>query len=131
MTELNFHFPVTPQPKLRARITRLGRSYTPKKSKWAEQELQAYALKQLPKGWKPSPHHASVSIGFYFKRPKSAKKREHHTVKPDLDNLIKMVMDSFNGIVWEDDTQVTAVTAYKQYSSGNTEGIHMSVRFQE
>ena len=132
MTELTFHFPVTPQPKLRPRLNKCtGFVHTPQKTINAAQELQAYAIRQLPKGWKPSPHPAVVMLSFYFERPKSAsvKKRPKHTVKPDIDNLIKMVMDSLNKIVWVDDTQVYSISAQKHY--GSKEGIMMIVDFEE
>ena len=32
---------------------------------------------------------------------------------PDVDNLVKFVLDAFNGLVYHDDTQVVAVEAYK------------------
>jgi Holliday junction resolvase RusA-like endonuclease len=35
--------------------------------------------------------------------------------KPDADNLLKCV-DSFNGIIWQDDRQVVEATVYKVYS---------------
>ena len=36
-------------------------------------------------------------------------------VKPDVDNHIKLVMDSCNGIVYEDDKQVVEITGSKRY----------------
>lgn len=39
------------------------------------------------------------------------------TGKPDLDNLIKAVLDACNGIVWRDDAQITTGNASKEYSS--------------
>lgn len=40
-----------------------------------------------------------------------------HTKRPDLDNLIKFIMDSLGGrgIYWKDDSQVCNIAAYKQY----------------
>lgn len=47
------------------------------------------------------------------------KQRAHenapHGVKPDLDNLIKFV-DVWNGILWEDDALIYAISAEKIYS---------------
>jgi Holliday junction resolvase RusA-like endonuclease len=48
------------------------------------------------------------------------KKERHdgamHTSKPDIDNLIKGLFDSFNKIVWKDDNQVYEVHSIKKYS---------------
>ena len=35
--------------------------------------------------------------------------------KPDMDNIIKAVMDALNGVVWEDDSHVTCLWAFKSY----------------
>lgn len=39
-----------------------------------------------------------------------------NTSKPDLDNLVKAILDAMNGIVWVDDAQVFSMTACKNYS---------------
>ena len=38
-----------------------------------------------------------------------------HTKKPDIDNLLKLVMDSLNKVFWKDDSQVCNVIAQKLY----------------
>ncbi len=38
-----------------------------------------------------------------------------HTVRPDLDNILKAWLDALNGIVYRDDTQVVRVAAEKRY----------------
>ena len=40
-----------------------------------------------------------------------------HTSKPDLDKLIRCVMDALTGVAWHDDSQVFEVHAKKIYSS--------------
>ncbi|HDG6220165.1 TPA: RusA family crossover junction endodeoxyribonuclease, partial [Staphylococcus aureus] len=35
--------------------------------------------------------------------------------KPDIDNLIKTVLDACNGHVWKDDNQITEITSSKRY----------------
>ena len=42
---------------------------------------------------------------------------EKRCKKPDLDNLVKMVMDALNGVVWLDDSQVHQLIVGKGYSS--------------
>lgn len=38
------------------------------------------------------------------------------TTKPDLDNVIKAIMDALNGIVWQDDKQVVQLAVRKRYA---------------
>lgn len=56
-----------------------------------------------------------VTLDFYFSRPKSAKKRNGMTVKPDVDKLARAVLDALTGIIFHDDSQVVHLTARKHY----------------
>ena len=38
------------------------------------------------------------------------------TTKPDIDNVIKAVLDGLNGVAYADDSQVVALSASKRYS---------------
>ncbi len=123
---MDFTIYIEPKPKLRPRFFARGNfrgTYTPKKTKDYEQEL---ALKCLP--YKPPVPLSSalkVTLTFGMPIPKSFSKKKrqaivdgilHHTKKPDLDNLIKAVCDSLNGIFFEDDKQIVSLSADKFYN---------------
>ena len=66
----------------------------------------------------------SVDIHVLIAPPKSASKRDleamlwgdlQPTKRPDLDNVVKAVLDGMNGIVFADDAQVTWMCATKSY----------------
>jgi Holliday junction resolvase RusA-like endonuclease len=66
----------------------------------------------------------SVHILFCLPIPKSASKvktstmnNSPHTHKPDIDNLIKFVLDVLNGIAFDDDRQVSEIIAHKMWSN--------------
>lgn len=42
-----------------------------------------------------------------------------HTGKPDADNIAKAVMDSLNGLAYNDDSQVSWLAVYKRVAAGN------------
>lgn len=42
--------------------------------------------------------------------------------KADIDNLIKLVLDSLNGHAYIDDTQVVSLRASKKYARGDGDG---------
>jgi crossover junction endodeoxyribonuclease RusA len=69
-----------------------------------------------------------VTMTFYFDRPKSAKKRRMPTVKPDVDKLIRAILDSLTGICYRDDAQVVQVAALKFY--GGPERVEITVQEQ-
>lgn len=66
---------------------------------------------------KAGPHiPVRVRVETYSELPKSRPKKvqsEEDTYKPDIDNVIKLVLDALNDVAWTDDAQVTGVLAYK------------------
>ena len=68
-----------------------------------------------------------VELWFYIQPPKYVSDRKINQAslhaesipvskKPDLDNYIKAVLDSSNGILFKDDGQIADMHAYKRYS---------------
>ena len=60
---------------------------------------------------------------FYFEPPKSWSKKQkliaigtYKRTKPDVDNLIKTVLDAANEHIWNDDNQVVHIDSFKQYA---------------
>jgi len=62
-----------------------------------------------------------VLLSFYMPFPKSQLKKNTiieeipHNKKPDLDNLIKFVLDCGNGLLWLDDCKIPYISAFKEY----------------
>lgn len=74
-------------------------------------------------GWEASlagakPHSDPVRIGitFIMPRPKTVK-RPLPSVAPDLDKLIRAVLDGLTGIAYADDGQVVQIEAQKLYGA--------------
>ncbi|WP_145422770.1 RusA family crossover junction endodeoxyribonuclease [Staphylococcus haemolyticus] len=64
-----------------------------------------------------------VTLSFYFEPPKSWSNRkrllaigQYKRTKPDIDNLIKTVLDAANEKVWNDDNQIVEIHSFKQYA---------------
>ena len=117
---MKYLIPIEPVAKGRPRFTTQGgfsRAYSPKKNVDFENSVKAWAIGQtfflLEKD---TP--LSVSVDFYITRPKSVsvKKRPFPTVKSDLDNYEKALLDALNGIVWKDDSQIVEIRARKLYA---------------
>lgn len=59
-----------------------------------------------------------VDLYFTFPRPKSDPYRTRHTVKPDLDKLVRSTLDGLTaGGLLADDSLVFSLTARKEYST--------------
>ena len=65
-----------------------------------------------------------ITITFVLTKPKSVKRNTPH-IRPDLDKLIRAVLDGLTGVAYEDDGQVTKLIAQKQY--GNNEGVWIQI----
>jgi crossover junction endodeoxyribonuclease RusA len=64
----------------------------------------------------PTDKPVEVVIAFQLLRPKSAS-RLYPSVKPDLDKLIRSVLDALTGIAYIDDSQVISIKASKRYDT--------------
>jgi len=113
-----------PIAKGRPRFTRRGIAYTPKATKDAEKAFKLAARRYAPP--KPFEGPVCVDIVFSFEYIKSLPKKyrnlSYHIKKPDLDNLVKLVLDSMNGVFFKDDSQVFRLSAAKwNHSVSRTE----------
>ena len=77
-------------------------------------------------GEQPTYHHVRLTLTFYMKRPLSHYKgidfglkprydRVAHETAPDLDKLVRAVMDALSEVIYADDKQVTEIVARKIY----------------
>lgn len=63
------------------------------------------------------PNAVMLHVCFQFMPPKSDPTRAEHTVKPDIDKLLRAVLDALTGVAYEDDSQVDTVIATKSYGA--------------
>lgn len=117
--------PGRPKAKDRPRIGN-GHAYTPSKTTEYERRV-AEATEHIRVGGDA----VCLTVTFYFGIPKSwsKSKREKahgmpHTSVPDIDNILKSVMDGMSQC-WQDDRQVYSVVGMKIY--GTMEGTMVEV----
>jgi Holliday junction resolvase RusA-like endonuclease len=126
---LDIFLEITPTAKERPRLGKHGNVYTPPKTKSAEEEI-SYLLKValLRTGNKITNKPVFVKLIFQYPYPrgKTQKDKLYKTTRPDLDNLIKLVMDSMNELIFYDDNQVVRLESEKIYS--DKQGIDIKVR---
>lgn len=75
-------------------------------------------------GYKRVTGGVSVELMFVFQPPKTVK-RIAPWVKPDLDKLIRAVLDGLTDVAYEDDCQVVQIKASKSY--GQIAGVWIGV----
>lgn len=101
-----------------------GQVYTPTRTKDYESLVEQYFLLKYPR-YKTIEGRVKVSIVGYFEIPKSTSKSMKEqmlqnkispTKKPDIDNVVKIVLDAMNKFAFKDDTQITKIEVEKIYS---------------
>lgn len=113
--------------------TYTGVVYTPTKTKDYETLVEQYFLLKYPR-FKMLEGRLKVSIVAYFAIPKSTKKSDINdmlennispTKKPDIDNIVKVILDSMNKFAFKDDIQITKLEVEKIY--GIEEKIYIKI----
>jgi Holliday junction resolvase RusA-like endonuclease len=116
--------------KGRPRFARRGKfvsTYTPKKTAEYEQTVrEAYQTEAIAKGIKPLEGCLKMYIYAMYKIPSSATSKAKKAALngqpaptlPDIDNVVKCIADSINGIAYADDNQIVEIHAVKRYTAG-------------
>lgn len=84
----------------------------------------AIALAARQAGALPAEGALELDMTFTMQKPRTVT-RSHPTVPPDLDKLVRAVLDGLTAIAYRDDSQVTAFTARKVY--GERIGLDISI----
>lgn len=126
MREVIFSVPGRPQGKARARtVINNGRVHTYTPDKTAEYEkLVKTIYRQASKGQMMDDGPIMVTITAVFEPPASVSKKQLEAMldgrsfpqkKPDLDNILKIILDALNGVAYADDKNVIGVVGKKEY----------------
>lgn len=124
MEEVHFIIPGRPVGKGRPRFTRRGHCWTPDKTVAYERDIKLAYWETCGKRCFGANKALSVEIVLYYIRPKRMTKHNslmaqrgllRPVVKPDVDNVIKAILDALNGIAFYDDRQIVQVTCEKWY----------------
>lgn len=110
--------------KARPRVnTYTNRAYTPTNTKDYEMLIKQYFKIKYPK-YVPLENRVSVKILAQFKIPKNTSKKNTEnmlngnispTKKPDIDNIVKIILDALNTMAFKDDNQITKLEVEKIY----------------
>lgn len=122
-----------PKGKQRPKFSRQGkfvRTYTPKQTVDYEEKVRNEYIRQVDERLQGP---IGAKITGYFQVPKSASKKkkaeligEFHTVKPDTDNIGKIILDPLNDVAFDDDKQVCKLAVEKYY--GETPGVVVELK---
>ena len=128
MMQICFEVPGPPRGKGRPRFARRGnfvKTYTDAATASYEDQIRFYALQAMGSS---EPLKTALEAFIYVRLPvpqSYSKKRteaclsglERPCKKPDLDNIIKAMMDGMNEVIYDDDVQIVNITATKLYAA--------------
>jgi len=122
-----FFYPCTPAGKPSARHARTGVVYIPKETKAFMAALAEAARAAFPA---PIAGPVSARIDIFLQRPQRLCRQKDPDgilpapVKPDVDNIQKVVLDGLKGVAFFDDSQVTDLHVTKRFTSKTKRGPH-------
>jgi Holliday junction resolvase RusA-like endonuclease len=74
----------------------------------------------------PLDEPVAILATFHLPRPKSIPKRRRWPDRlPDLDKLVRAVLDSMTGVAIADDARVVSIIARKHYATERPAGLHL------
>ena len=124
---VEFFAPGIPQPKGSTRaFVKAGRavvtSDNPKLKGWQRTIAQSAPARVMFDG------AVSVVARFEMPHPTTGKRRQFHTVRPDVDKLLRAVNDALTGVLWKDDSQIVNLEGEKTYAMvGSQPGVTVLV----
>lgn len=116
-------------------VKKTGVAITPTQTRSYESLIRDVAL-PLMQGGKPWEGCVVVNIEAIYKIPKSYSKKDREDClnqrippkKPDVDNVVKIVLDALNRVVYLDDTQVTLCVVAKWWGTEDVLRVNMEER---
>ena len=119
--------------------TYTGHTYTPSKTKEYEDYIKQNFKIKYPK-YEPFTGRVSVTIIAYFKIPKNTSKKNETlmyngtispTKKPDIDNIVKIILDGLNKMAFADDNQITKLDVEKKYVKNEADKEKVYIKIEE
>lgn len=107
-----------------------ARIYTPRKTRVFEALIRKAWTEQVGDRWSGFSGSVSVTVSVTRELAKSNPKYwagRQDTQKPDVDNVLKAVLDSLNGLAYADDAQITRELAEKMPRTPHGSGNRISI----
>ena len=134
MESISFTIPGRVKGKGRPKFARRGRfitAYTPADTMSCEAMVKSFASQAMA-GRTPFQGPLALDVTVTLNTPQSwSKKRKaeafYVTGKPDVDNVVKLIGDALNGIVWGDDSQLSDVNIRRRYNDHAPESVEVKI----
>jgi len=119
---ISLTIPGPPVGKQRAHVCRTGHAFTPAKTVNYEALVKQTFAAKYP-DFMPMSGPVRMILSIYIMPSKETQRkikksiaRIYPIIKPDADNILKIVADALSGLAFVDDKQIISVYAEKKYS---------------
>lgn len=138
MDSVTFHIDGIPMQK--GSVVKVGKAYLPAGTTHTRHMMKeweanvTYEAKRAMGTRSPSAGAIRFMVEFRMPFPASTIRKNQigwfpHIKRPDIDKLVRGILDPLTGVVWHDDSQVCYLTANKCYAWNNRAGAHVIVDF--
>jgi Holliday junction resolvase RusA-like endonuclease len=132
--QIEFTIPGRIRGKGRPKFARRGKfvqAYTPADTANCEAMVRSLGAEAMA-GTSPFEGPLVLDVTLTQNTPPSWSKKKraaalHITGKPDVDNIVKLLGDALNGIIWGDDSQICQLHVRRFYDDTNGEKVLISV----
>lgn len=107
--------PIVAIGKGRPRVSKAGHVYTPKETRDYEEKVARMIAENFKLDRFTGPVFVDIRVEI-----KQTGDRVYPTVKPDLDNVVKALLDAMNKLVYQDDAQICSLTCEKFYGEADS-----------
>ncbi|EAC8477266.1 RusA family crossover junction endodeoxyribonuclease [Listeria monocytogenes] len=138
---IKFTINIPPEPQGRPRFRNVGKftqTYDPPKSKAYKKKVAQVAKMYAPST--PIDAPVRIKLTFYVSIPSSKSKawkqraltgQEVPSVRPDIDNYTKAILDALNGLIFSDDGRIVEMQVFKRYSDHPRTEVVIEEKFLE
>lgn len=115
-------------------------TYTPKETKEHEKIVRGAYYQQVENARFREGAYISLEVCAYMPIPKNTSKVKRElmlkgeilpTVKPDWDNIGKLIADALNGVAYDDDKQIVEAVVIKRYATAPHTTVRITGRWRE
>jgi len=114
----SWRFDINPVAASRPRVSRWGAFYVGAYKNFREIAAEK-VWNTLDPSFTPLTSVLAVSIELFVKQPT---KTEKLYPRPDIDNFAKAILDTMNGKIWVDDSQIISLYVTKQWAEKGSSG---------